>query len=133
MHLTSGWRRVLGDQLLDGKNLGKKNCELSEEDIAWVCETFLAFKENEHSKIFDNAAFDYWKVTVERPLRIEGIDPNRAYKPEPMRTLEEIRADILALEKETDGLLDEILGRHPINQAAPGSGAETIHNRESRN
>ena len=27
-----------------------------------------------------------------------------------MRTLEEIRADILALEKETDGLLAEILG-----------------------
>ena len=32
------------------------------------------------------------------------------YKPKPMRTLEEIRADILALEKETDGLLPEILG-----------------------
>ncbi len=133
MHLTSGWRRVLGDQLLDEKHLGKKNCELSEEDIAWIYETFLAFKENEHSKIFGNAAFGYWKVTVERPLCIEGIDPNRAYKPEPMRMLEEIRADILALEKETDGLLDEILGRQPINQAAPGSGAETIHNRESRN
>ena len=96
-------------------------------------QTFLGFKENEHSKIFDNAAFDYWKVTVDRPLRIEGIDPNRVYKPEPMRMLEEIRADILVLEKETDGLLDEILGRQPINQAAPGSGAETIRNKESRN
>ena len=32
------------------------------------------------------------------------------YKPKPMRTLAEIRADILALEKETDGLLAEILG-----------------------
>ena len=31
------------------------------------------------------------------------------YKPQPMRTLEEIRADILAVEKETDGLLGEIL------------------------
>ena len=27
------------------------------------------------------------------------------YKPEPLRSLEEIRADILALEKETEGLL----------------------------
>jgi type I restriction enzyme M protein len=27
-----------------------------------------------------------------------------------MRTLEEIRADILALEKETEGLLEEIVG-----------------------
>ena len=32
------------------------------------------------------------------------------YKPQPMRTLAEIRADILALEKETEGLLDEIIG-----------------------
>ena len=32
------------------------------------------------------------------------------YKPQPMRTLAEIRADILALEQETDGLLGEIIG-----------------------
>ena len=32
------------------------------------------------------------------------------YKPKPMRALAEIRADILALEQETKGLLTEILG-----------------------
>ena len=32
------------------------------------------------------------------------------YKPAPMRTLEEIMADIRAIEKETDGLLNEIVG-----------------------
>ncbi len=32
------------------------------------------------------------------------------YKPQPLRSLDEIRADIEALEKETEGLLDEILG-----------------------
>jgi type I restriction enzyme M protein len=32
------------------------------------------------------------------------------YKPQPLRTLEEIRADILALAKETEGLLSEIIG-----------------------
>ena len=32
------------------------------------------------------------------------------YKPKPMRSLAEIRVDILALEKETEGLLEEILG-----------------------
>ncbi len=69
------------------KNLGKKNCELGERDIAWICETFLEFKENERSKIFDNAAFGYWKVTVERPLRIEGIDTNRSYKAAEIRKL----------------------------------------------
>jgi type I restriction enzyme M protein len=52
------------------KNLGKKNCELSEEDIQRICQTFLDFKETEQSKIFPNAAFGYWKVTVERPLRL---------------------------------------------------------------
>ncbi|MFV1968505.1 MAG: hypothetical protein ACC628_24040, partial [Pirellulaceae bacterium] len=35
------------------------------------------------------------------------------YKPQPMRSLEEIRADILALEKETEGLLDDIVGLNP--------------------
>ena len=52
------------------KNLGKKNCELAEEDIRKICDTFLAFEESEQSKIFPNAAFGYWKVTVERPLRL---------------------------------------------------------------
>ena len=31
------------------------------------------------------------------------------YKPQPLRTLEEIRADILAVEKEAEGLLDDLL------------------------
>ena len=52
------------------KNLGKKNCELSVEDIHRICDTFMAFKESEQSKIFPNKAFGYWKVTVERPLRL---------------------------------------------------------------
>ncbi len=202
------------------KNLGKKNCELSDEDIQRICDTFLAFKETEQSKIFPNAAFGYWKVTVERQLRLKGIDPGRIYaakelkalkenaeraedappviakihkkdtapdplrglftttingkpavveyepdpdlrdteqvplledggieaflrrevlphaadawyapesvkigyeisftryfyKPQPLRTLEEIRADILAVEKETEGLLEDIIGGGP--------------------
>lgn len=199
------------------KNLGKKNCQLSADDIQRICDAFLAFEETEQSKIFPNATFGYWKVTVERPLRVKGVDPGRAYtskeikvlresgeraddapavirkihrkgtdadslrglfertiggkpavveyepdpdlrdteqvplleeggieaflrrevlphaadawyvpdsvrtgyeisftryfyKPQPLRTLEEIRADILALEKETEGLLGEIIG-----------------------
>jgi type I restriction enzyme M protein len=52
------------------KNLGKKNCRLSAENIQRVVDTFLAFEETEHSKIFPNAAFGYWKVTIERPLRL---------------------------------------------------------------
>ncbi len=54
------------------KNLGKKNCELSEEDIRHICDSYLAFKETEQSKIFPNEHFGYWKVTVERPLRLHS-------------------------------------------------------------
>ena len=200
------------------RNLGQKNCELSPGDVQKICDTFMDFQESEQSKIFPNEAFGYWKVTVERPLRIEGIDPEKIhsakeirelkadgtksesapavikkvhgrnavpsplnglcdatikgkpavveyepdqelrdteqisllheggidaflarevlpyapdawylpeqvkigyeisftrhfYKPKPMRTLEEIRADILALEQESEGLLAEIVGR----------------------
>jgi len=71
------------------KNLGQKNCELSDANIRRICDTFLAFEETEESKIFDNAAFGYWKVTVDRPLRIEGIDPDRAYKAKEIKKLKE--------------------------------------------
>jgi type I restriction enzyme M protein len=54
------------------KNLGKKNCELSPEDIERITRTFVDFKETPESKIFPNAAFGYWKVTVERPLRLHS-------------------------------------------------------------
>jgi type I restriction enzyme M protein len=52
------------------KNLGQKNCELRSEDIQRITDVFLASKETEQSKIFPNEAFGYWKVTVERPLRL---------------------------------------------------------------
>ena len=71
------------------KNLGAKNCELGEEEIKRICDSFLAFEETEHSKIFANEAFGYWKVTVERPLRIVGIDPERAHKAAEIRELKE--------------------------------------------
>ena len=54
------------------KNLGKKNCELAEEDIRRICDAYLAFEETGQSKIFQNQAFGYWKVTVERPLRLHS-------------------------------------------------------------
>ena len=71
------------------KNLGKKNCEFGDDDIARICDAFLAFEETEQSKIFDNAAFGYWKATVDRPLRIAGADPNRVYKPGEIKELKE--------------------------------------------
>ena len=80
---ATGWNQPLR------KNLGSKNCELGEADIQRVCDAFLNFEETGQSKIFDNADFGYWKVTVERPLRIEGIDTNRAYKAQELKELKE--------------------------------------------
>src|SRR5205809_4365053 len=71
------------------KNLGKRNCELTPEDRKQILETFSAFEESEQSKIFPNAAFGYQKVTVERPLRLKGIDPDRAYSPKEIKALKE--------------------------------------------
>jgi type I restriction enzyme M protein len=78
-----GWFRPLC------KNLGKKNCELSEDDITRICDVFLKFEETEQSKIFDNAEFGYWKVTVDRPLRARDGDPDRAYSPKEIKALKE--------------------------------------------
>ncbi len=72
------------------KNLGKKNCELSGEDIQRIVEVFLPFEETEQSKIFPNEAFGYRRVTVERPLRLSGIDPERAYS---AKEIKELRAE----------------------------------------
>jgi len=63
---ASSWSRPLR------KNLGKKNCELAPEDIERISRTFLDFQETPQSKIFPNEAFGYWKVTVERPLRLHS-------------------------------------------------------------
>lgn len=52
------------------KNLGKKNCELSDTDIDRVMKEYHEFENTEHSRVFANEAFGYWKVTVERPLRL---------------------------------------------------------------
>ncbi|MDD2324467.1 MAG: class I SAM-dependent DNA methyltransferase [Alphaproteobacteria bacterium] len=63
------------------KNLGKKSCKLNEENIDRIMRTFLEFKETPESKIFSNEAFGYWKVTVERPLRLNSQFSVKAIEP----------------------------------------------------
>ncbi|MDR2925664.1 MAG: type I restriction-modification system subunit M [Azoarcus sp.] len=151
------------------KNLGQKNCELTPKLREQIMKLYFDFEDNEASKIFDNSAFGYWKVTVLRPmLGADGkpvldkkgkptpdkdltdteqipldypggidafikaevlpyapdawVDRSKTqigyeisftkhfYKPVQLRELSEIVADIRALEKETEGLLDEVLG-----------------------
>ncbi len=50
----------------------EKNCELAPDDIDRITTTFLEFAETPESKIFPNQAFGYWKLVVERPLRLHS-------------------------------------------------------------
>jgi type I restriction enzyme M protein len=52
------------------KNLGKKNCEFSPDIRQQILALYINMTENEYSKIFDNAEFGYYQITVERPLRL---------------------------------------------------------------
>ena len=53
---------------------------------------------------------DAWYVPDSVKIGYEISFTRHFYKPQPLRPLEEIRADILALERETEGLLEEIVG-----------------------
>ena len=52
---------------------------------------------------------DAWYVPSSVKVGYEISFTRHFYKPTPLRSLEEIRADILALERETEGLLAEIV------------------------
>ena len=148
------------------RSLGNKRKLISEAQIGAITDLYTAFAEGEQVKIFDNAAFGYTKVRVERPKRNKKgqvvTDTSGQPKPDsslrdyekipltddieayfarevqphvpdawldrsqdkvgyeisfnqyfytytPLRPLAEIKADILVLERETDGLLAEIL------------------------
>ena len=151
------------------KNLGEKNCEVTEEIRRQILDLYLAFDaaDPKYSRVFPNSEFGYWEVPVYTPRLDENGQPivNKKgkpdkpdsdkeqvpfsykggitafienevkpyaplayivpgnekvgyelsftkyfYQPVQLRTLEEITADIRAIEAETDGLLDEVLG-----------------------
>lgn len=69
------------------KSLGDKRNELSEEHIKEITRIYGEFKENEVCKIFDNEDFGYYKVTVERPLRLNfQVSPERIERLKEQRT-----------------------------------------------
>lgn len=82
------------------KNLGAKNCEFAPEHINEITKVYLDFIDGEieitengstpaklRAKIFDNNDFGYYKVTVERPLRLAV-----KFTPESIATLRFISA-----------------------------------------
>lgn len=148
------------------RSLGNKRKEIHEEAIKLVTEIYSEFKEDHHSKIFNNDDFGYHRITVERPRRnskgqiekdkkdnpqpdadlrdFENVplkeDITRYFKREvlphlpdawidegktkigyeinftkyfyqfkPLRSLDEIRQDILALEEETMDMIQDVI------------------------
>ena len=107
------------------RNLGSKNCELSPENIQQICDAFLDFQESEQSKIFPNEAFGYWKVTVERPLRVEGIEPERAYKAKEIKELK----DKGTRSEAAPAVIKKIYGREAVASPLNGLCEATIKGR----
>ncbi len=74
------------------RNLGQKNCELSQEHIDRITQLYLDFKETEISKIFKNQDFGYWKIIIERPLRLKSKFTKEAV--ESLRFLDALRTEM---------------------------------------
>ncbi|EPT3994214.1 type I restriction-modification system subunit M [Campylobacter upsaliensis] len=55
------------------KSLGQKQNNMTKEHIDKITNLFLANKENDDCKIFDNTEFGYAKITIERPKSIEFL------------------------------------------------------------
>ena len=80
------------------KNMGKKNCEFTEEIRKEIVRIFLAMEESEVSIILNNEDFGYWNVTVERPLRLR-VYPDRAIPADTFKKSDEYDSVIAAIEK----------------------------------
>lgn len=80
------------------KNMGKKNCEFTEEIRKEIVCIFLAMEENEVSMILNNEDFGYWSVTVERPLRLR-VYPGRPIPADTFKKSDEYDGVIAAIEK----------------------------------
>ena len=80
------------------KNMGKKNCEFTEEIRKEIVRIFLTMEESEVSMILNNEDFGYWNVTVERPLRLR-VFLGRAIPTDTFKKSDEYDSVIAAIEK----------------------------------
>ena len=89
------------------KNMGKKNCEFTEEIRKEIVRIFLAMEESEVSMILNNEDLGYWSVTVERPLRLR-VYPDRTIPADTFKKSDEYDGVIAAIEKAAKtALLDD--------------------------
>lgn len=73
------------------KNMGKKNCEFTEDIRKEIVRIFLEMEESEVSMAFNNEEFAYWSVTVERPVRLK-VYPEREIPATLFKKAEELTA-----------------------------------------
>jgi len=60
------------------RSLGNKRNQITAAQIDDITRLFGEMAEGENSKVFDNEDFGYWRITVERPLRLNfAITPER--------------------------------------------------------
>lgn len=95
-----------GDQFFTKmrKSLGNKRNEIGDgengkpDQIGEITRIYGDFKEGEFCKIFDNEDFGYWRLTVERPLRL-----NFAVTPERLERLAQTKAFLALAESRKKG------------------------------
>jgi len=54
------------------RNLGKRNCEMTAEHIQAVLDAYETMETSDTSIVLPNSSFGYWKIVVERPLRLRS-------------------------------------------------------------
>jgi type I restriction enzyme M protein len=55
------------------RSLGSKRNEIAQEQIEEITRIYGNFRVGPHCQIFNNEDFGYWRVTVERPLRLNFV------------------------------------------------------------
>lgn len=73
------------------KNMGDKGCELTPAIRKEIVRIFMEMEESERSMVFDNKAFGYWSITVERPLRLR-VYPDREIPESVFKKKEEMKS-----------------------------------------
>jgi len=79
------------------KSLGNKRYDILEEHVQQILQLYLNYEDNEYSKIFPNAEFGRYELTIEQPLRnADGSLALKKGRPQPdssKRDTERIRLD----------------------------------------
>ena len=80
------------------KNMGKKNCEFTEDLRSEILRIFLSMEESNVSRIINNEDFGYWTVTLERPLRLR-VYPDREIPVDTFKKEAEYQTALAAIAK----------------------------------